>query len=253
MPISPCLPPITLAATIWIAVSIPAFLAQLRWDWAGRRGGTGVGSRIPSRWAWTAIELTGLITFPLIYLSNGNLHVVGNVVLALWLAHYAHRALLWPWLVLDRGATVPLTMLIAGICFYLVIGNLVGWFMALEADYPDGWLADPRFVAGLGLMIAGAGINVWADYRLRRLRIDNGGQPVMPQGGVFDLVACPNLTGEIIEWAGFALLTRSMPGLAFAVWTAANLVPRAIWRRKWYRQHFSGYPRRRAALFPGVL
>ena len=76
---------------------------------------------------------------------------------------------------------------------------------------------------------------------------------MVPSGGAFDIVCCPNLSGEIIEWVGFALLTWSLPGLAFALWTVANLVPRALWRRKWYRENFSGYSRERAALFPGVL
>ena len=43
------------------------------------------------------------------------------------------------------------------------------------------------------------------------------------------------------------------PGLAFALWTIANLVPRALWRRAWYRENFDGYPPGRAALLPGVL
>ena len=92
-----------------------------------------------------------------------------------------------------------------------------------------------------------------ADYRLRYLRNKDAGRGVVPSGGAFDIVCCPNLSGEIIEWIGFALLTWSLPGLAFALWTVANLVPRALWRRKWYRENSSGYPRERAALFPGVL
>ena len=101
--------------------------------------------------------------------------------------------------------------------------------------------------------MGGAALNVWADYRLRRLRKRAGDARVMPSGGPFNLACCPNLTGEIVEWIGFAVLTWSLPGLAFALWTIANLVPRALWRRAWYRENFDGYPRGWAALIPGVL
>ena len=36
-----------------------------------------------------------------------------------------------------------------------------------------------------------------------------------------------NYFGELTEWLGFAILTWSLSGLVFFIWTAANLVPRA--------------------------
>ena len=194
-----------------------------------------------------------LVTFPTIYLASGNLHLVGNVVVGLWLAHYGHRALVWSVLVPKRDTSVPLSMCTASVAFNLVNGALLGWFMGHVAAYPGEWLTDPRFIAGMVLFAGGAALNVWADYRLRYLRRRGASDRVLPKGGVFDVVCCPNLSGEIIEWIGFALLTWSAPGLAFALWTIANLVPRALWRRNWYRENFSDYPRQRAALFPGVL
>ena len=65
-------------------------------------------------------------------------------------------------------------------------------------------------------------------------------------------MACPNYLGEIIEWAGFAIATWSLPGLAFALMTAANLVPRAGANWLWYRRTFPEYPPERKALIPRV-
>ena len=241
-------------AAIWAVAALPALAAGLAgWDPVGRLGRGGVGPRLNSRWAWFLLELPALVTFPAIYLASDNLHLVGNIVVGLWLAHYVHRGLLWCALVPKRDATVPLTMCTASVVFNLINGGLLGWFMGYVADYPDQWLMDPRFIAGLALFIGGAALNIWADYRLRYLRNRDAGRRVVPSGGPFDVVCCPNLSGEIIEWLGFALLTWSLPGFAFALWTIANLVPRALWRRNWYRENFSGYPRERAALFPGLL
>jgi protein-S-isoprenylcysteine O-methyltransferase Ste14 len=65
-------------------------------------------------------------------------------------------------------------------------------------------------------------------------------------------ISCPNYLGEIVEWSGWALATWSLPGLAFAVWTAANLAPRAHSHHLWYREHFEDYPPQRKALLPGL-
>ena len=251
---SDLLPSLGLTTWIWIALAPPAFIVMMvGWDPVGRMGGRGLGVRVESRLAWLVMELPALATFPLIYLLSGNLHPVGNVAVVVWLVHYGHRALVWPWFVPKRGTTVPFTMIAMALFFNGATGGLIGWFMGYHADYGADWLSDPRFLGGLALMLAGAALNVWADYRLLHLRKASGGQRVMPRGGAFDYVACPNLAGEILEWIGFALLTWSFPALAFAIWTVANLMPRAFWRRDQYRESFADYPQERAALIPKLL
>ena len=46
-------------------------------------------------------------------------------------------------------------------------------------------------------------------------------------GGMFKYVSSANYYGEITEWFGFAILTWSLPGIIFCMWTFANLAPRA--------------------------
>ena len=53
---------------------------------------------------------------------------------------------------------------------------------------------------------------------------------------MFNYISCPNHFGEIIEWFGFAIMTWSLPGLSFAIWTVCNLLPRAIHHHAWYKQ-----------------
>jgi hypothetical protein len=57
----------------------------------------------------------------------------------------------------------------------------------------------------------------------------------------------------MIEWTGWAFATLSWPGAVFALWTAANLVPRALQHHAWYRSTFADYPRPRKAIIPFVL
>jgi len=42
----------------------------------------------------------------------------------------------------------------------------------------------------------------------------------------------------------------SLPALSFAIWTAANLGPRARTHHRWYQQTFADYPPERRALIP---
>jgi hypothetical protein len=47
--------------------------------------------------------------------------------------------------------------------------------------------------------------------------------------------------------------TWSVAGLSFAVFTAANLIPRAVSNHRWYLQTFSDYPKDRKAVIPFLL
>ena len=106
---------------------------------------------------------------------------------------------------------------------------------------------------GAALFAGGLWLNVSSDRALRRLRRPGETGYKIPRGGAFEWVSCPNYLGEVVEWTGWAIATWSLPGLAFAVYTAANLVPRALSHHAWYRREFPDYPRERRAVLPYLL
>ena len=199
------------------------------------------------------MELPALVMLPAIYFAADERQPVGDLLVALWLLHYGHRTLIWPCLVARSGSRLPAMTCAAGFGFNVVNGLLLGWFLVVVADYPSDWFGDGRFIVGAAAMLLGAALNVWADYRLAWLGRGQTGRYVLPEGGAFRFISCPNLAGEILEWAGFALMSWSLPGLAFAAWTAANLAPRALWRHRWYGEQFPEYPKSRRAIIPGLL
>ena len=139
-----------------------------------------------------------------------------------------------------------------GAGFNVANGWLIGWGLFVVAPERSlEWLGRPAALLGLGLFFAGMVLNIDSDYRLLRLRRGGGGYSV-PRGGGFRWVSCPNYLGECVEWAGWALATWSLGGLAFAWWTFANLAPRAWANHRWYRRTFADYPRGRKALIPYV-
>lgn len=77
---------------------------------------------------------------------------------------------------------------------------------------------------------------------------------------MFDFVSGANFFGEIVEWAGYAIAGGfRVELLAFALFTALNIGPRAIHHHQDYLKRFSGkdgkplYPADRKALVPFLL
>ena len=56
----------------------------------------------------------------------------------------------------------------------------------------------------------------------------------------------------LYSWEFVANAFADPLGLTFALWTAANLVPRARANHLWYKRQFGDYPIERHALIPGV-
>jgi steroid 5-alpha reductase family enzyme len=176
------------------------------------------------------------------------------ILAGLFVLHYLHRAVVYPLRRRRHASPIPLSVVAMAFAFNLVNGTLQGaWIGLVGTRYDAGWLADPRLLVGVALFLAGLAANVASDEVLLRLRRRSGGAYGVPRGGLFRWVSCPNYLGEIVEWAGWAIAAWSLPALAFAVWTAANLVPRALAHHRWYRDRFADYPPRRRALVPGVL
>jgi steroid 5-alpha reductase family enzyme len=128
-----------------------------------------------------------------------------------------------------------------------------GYGVFILRHYENSWLLSWQFIMGVILFIAGFYINKTADEKLRKLRAGSPEEYVIPQGWLFRFISSPHYFGEIIEWGGWALATWSMPGLAFFIFTFANLFPRAIASHKWYRSYFPGYPEKRKAIIPFVI
>jgi 3-oxo-5-alpha-steroid 4-dehydrogenase 1 len=216
-----------------------------------QRGGWGV--TVPARTGWLVMESVSPILFAIVFWTGPRrADLVALVLFAMWQTHYLYRAFVYP-LLLRGGRRMPLVVVLLAIAFNVLNAGINAYWIGTLARYPNGWLADPRFLLGAALFAAGMLLHMWSDRKLRRLRQSAKNEYQIPYGGAYRWVSCPNYLGEIIEWTGWALATWSLAGLAFALYTAANLAPRAIDHHAWYRRHFPDYPPRRRALIPYVL
>jgi len=148
---------------------------------------------------------------------------------------------------------MPLVIVGSGVLFNVVNGFLLGYFFGCLNAYPENGFASMHVLPGVIIFFVGMGININADTTLIRLRQPEESHYTIPYGGLFERISCPNHFGEIIEWLGFAILTWSLPALAFFIWTVANLVPRALAHHKWYQGKFPNYPKTRKAVIPFIL
>lgn len=238
----------------WMALAVLTALVLTRVTAPYGRHAGAPGPLLPSWLGWVLMEAPSPIGMALLYVYGGHRGAATTVFLLLWLLHYVNRTVVYPLARRSLGNPLPLFIALQGVFFNLVNAGTNGlWLFHLGPDLDASWFSDPRFLAGLAMFLGGLAINVHSDEILRRLRRPGERGYKIPHGGLYRWVSCPNYLGEMIEWWGFALLTWSVSGLAFAVWTTANLLPRALAHHAWYRRTFPDYPAERRAVVPVVL
>ena len=240
---------------VWAGLAVAAFVGLFFLTVPyGRYFHAGWGPSVDAKFGWMIMESASAAGFALWFiLGRHSMNAVPILFFCLWELHYIHRSFVYP-MRMGRGRG-RMPVLVAGFAFLFNTANayLNGRYLfTLSGGYGIEWLLDVRFVAGAFLFLAGYGVNLHADTIL--LNLGKGGKKgySMPQGGLFRWISCPNYFGEIIEWIGWAVLTWSPGGLVFALWTVANLTPRARDNHRWYLERFPDYPKERKALIPFV-
>lgn len=219
----------------------------------GRHARAGWGPEIGSRLAWWIMEVPASLGFALFFFAGEHSREpVPLALFLLWQLHYFDRAFLYPLRIRVGRRTTPLATVASGFAYNCINAFLNGTSLSAVTRYEPSWFGDPRFLLGVALFLAGWTINRWADTVLRNLRRPGETGYAIPRGGLYEAISCPNYFGELIEWVGWAVATWSLAGLSFAVFSAANLLPRAVANHNWYQEQFPDYPPRRRAVIPFV-
>ncbi len=213
--------------------------------------------RIPQKIAWIIMEAPAPLVFTYCMLSKGlPTDIAPWVLFAMWSIHYYHRAFIYPF-TLKGDATLPMIVIVSGFLWCAMNGYLNGLWVGVYGDYPDSWLTDIRFIAGVLLFVSGFVLNKHSDRILKKLLSGNESsgstEYKIPYGGAFRYVSTPHYLGEIVTWVGFLLASWSLPALLFALMTMANLIPRSLALHQWYKENFPEYPSERKAIIPYIL
>jgi protein-S-isoprenylcysteine O-methyltransferase Ste14 len=236
------------------AVVIAAMLLFITVPYGRHNTRGGWGPQVKSLTGWLIMEVPASLA-PLVLFAIGERRdPVTWVFLILWQLHYAYRAFVFPFRRRGGVAQMPLLIALMGL-FFNFMNTYLNWrYLTLFCTpYPMSWLSDPRFILGVLIFLFGFAVNQHADHVLINLRKPGETGYKIPYGGFYRFVSCPNYLGEMLEWTGWALLTYSMAGFGFAVWTAANLIPRALAHHRDYKVRFPDYPKERRAVVPFLL
>lgn len=221
----------------------------------GRHTTTTWGPVMNNRLGWFLMEFPSLAIMTWFLFTGNALDSFAWILFACWILHYANRTLIYPLRIHQTPKPIPVMIVLSAVFFNLVNAGLNGWYLSSNpntADYTADWLASPSFQIGIVLFFSGMIINMKADNMLIDLRKPGETGYRIPNGFLFELISSPNLFGEVIEWTGFAVMAWNLPALSFAVWTYANLVPRARNHHHWYHRNFSAYPAERKIIFPFI-
>lgn len=205
------------------------------------------GPKVSNRLAWVLMEAPAfifLLLYTLRYASSGvdtgNSDMVLFIMAGFFLLHYFQRSFIFPLLLRGKG-TMPVAIMLMGLTFNTINAYIIGRWLYAEAPagmYGTEWLTSPQFIIGTVIFFIGMGINLHSDHVIRKLRKPGDTRHYIPRKGFYRYVTSANYFGELTEWIGFAILTWSPAGALFAVWTFANLGPRAKSLSEKYEMEF---------------
>lgn len=237
----------------WIALAIGTFiLLQFVTAPFGRYSSKEWGPMIKNKYGWLIMELPSFAILLTCLLLGSQVNYVTWFIGGLWLVHYFNRTFVFPFRITSGNKKMPLFITGSAIFFNLFNAGFNGYYLAELSSYSTAWFTSWQFMLGLPLFVLGFSINYWSDEILINLRKPGQTGYFIPQGGLFQYVSAPNLFGEMLEWTGFAILAWNLPAASFAIWTFANLFPRAVAHHQFYLDRFANYPSDRKAVIPFI-
>jgi len=199
------------------------------------------GPSVGNRAGWIVMEAPAFVAMGAVWMSSPR---AGNpalcVMAGLFMLHYFQRTFIFPMLMRGKSR-MPWAIVVMGMLFNTINAYMIGgWLFHISSPerYESSWLTSLPFILGTVIFFAGMAINLHSDHVIRNLRKPGDTRHYIPRKGLYRYVTAANYFGEFTEWTGFAILSWSVPGLVFALWTFANLAPRAKALHKRYVMQF---------------
>jgi very-long-chain enoyl-CoA reductase len=161
-----------------------------------------------------------------------------SIASALWLGHYTKRLLETRFVHIFSHATMPLFNLFKNSIYYWGFALVIAWRVAraAECEVTTGQIAAVPF------FVLFEALNLYCHIALRRLRPPGSTERFLPRGFLFDSIACPNYTAEILSWVSFAAFVRVWPAWLFAIFGAVQMF---VWADKKRKELIKKFPQAR--------
>lgn len=203
-----------------------------------KRWGYGIDNRV----AWFLMEAPVFFVMLIIWCRAGfPFHLPELILLGLFLVHYFQRSFVFPCL-MKGHSRMPLSIMMMGVLFNLINGIMQGgglfWFPIPAYTQGASYLLRWNAIVGIIVFLFGMIVNWHSDYVIRHLRQPGDTRHYLPQAGFYRYVTSANYFGELVEWIGFAIAAANPAAWVFALWTGANLIPRAHAIHRKYHEEF---------------
>ena len=161
---------------------------------------------------------------------------VATLAIACWMVHFLKREFETIFIHKFSRPTMPLSNLFKNCTYYWTFGAVIG--------YP---LCSPSFVApsetlvnaGLAIFVLCEIGNLICHIMLSNMRPKEGAQDRnIPKGFLFNYVACPNYTFEVMSWVGFSIMTQIPFSYLFTLVGFLQMADWAQKKHKGYKKQF---------------
>ena len=200
------------------------------------------GYSIDNQVAWFLMEAPVFFVMLIIWCrAEFPFHLPELILLGLFLVHYFQRSFVFPSL-MKGHSRMPLSIMMIGIIFNVINGIMQGgglfWFPIPAYTQGASYLLRWNAIVGIIVFLFGMIVNWHSDYVIRHLRQPGETRHYLPQAGFYRYVTSANYFGELVEWIGFAIAAANPAAWVFALWTGANLIPRAHAIHRKYHEEF---------------
>lgn len=200
------------------------------------------GYSIDNQVAWFLMEAPVFFVMLIIWCRAGfPFHLPELILLGLFLVHYFQRSFVFPSL-MKGHSRMPLSIMMMGVLFNVINGIMQGgglfWFPIPAYTQGASYLLRWNAIVGIIVFLFGMIVNWHSDYVIRHLRQPGDTRHYLPKAGFYRYVTSANYFGELVEWIGFAIAAANPAAWVFALWTGANLIPRAHAIHRKYHEEF---------------
>jgi len=175
---------------------------------------------------------------------------VAQAAIIAWMIHFLKREFETIFIHKFSRPTMPLFNIFKNCGYYWTFGAVIGYPLCSPGYVPP---SENLVYIGLAIFALSELGNLIIHIMLSNMRPKEGSQDRnIPTGFLFDYVACPNYTFEILAWVGFSIMTQIPFAYLFTLVGFLQMRDWAMKKHKGYKKDFGdAYTKlRRRAIIP---
>ncbi len=161
---------------------------------------------------------------------------VAKLGIVCWMIHFLKREFETVFVHKFSRPTMPLSNLFKNCTYYWSFGAVIGYPLCSPSFAPP---SEQQVYIGLAIFVLCEIGNLICHLMLSNMRPKEGSQDRnIPKGFLFNFVACPNYTFEVMSWVGFSIMTQIPFSYLFTLVGFVQMADWAMKKHKGYKKQF---------------